>query len=311
MRITPFLAGTLMLSANAFAVDTQLLNMVMPEAQIMAGVNVTTAKISPFGQYVLNQFRSDDKGLQDLISQTGFDPRQDVTEILAATTGNPGMAGGLVLARGNFNADKIAATATAKGGSAVVSQYAGATLITVDGKETKSVAFVGNSIAVIGDTASVKAALDRAGNVNSISPALATRVQALSTTLDAWTVSLASIGSLLPSELGGKNGAMAQPLQVVKNIESSSGGVKFGANVEVSGQAVANTAENARALADIVRMVAGLVTMGGGQDPKMAGVAQLVQTLKVSTDGNAVNLSASVPEAQLEALLHPAVVKTN
>src|SRR3954471_8336608 len=95
MRIAAFLAGTLILSANAFAVDTQLLNLVMPDAQIMAGMNVTTAKISPFGQYVLSQFRSDDKGLQELISQTGFDPRQDVSEILAATTGKPGVAGGL------------------------------------------------------------------------------------------------------------------------------------------------------------------------------------------------------------------------
>jgi len=310
MRTTAFLAGVLVLSANAFAVDTQLLNMVMPEAQIMAGGNVATGQISPFGQYVLSQFRSDDPGFQDFISQTGFDPRQDVTEILAATTGNPGLAGGLVLARGNFDANKIGAIAAAKGGDSVaVSQSSGATLIT--GKNAKSVAFLGNSVAVIGDTASVKASLDRAGGVNSISPALATRVQSLSASLDAWTVSLASIASLMPSELGGKSGAMAQPLQLVKNIESSSGGVKFGANVEVSGQAVANTEENAKALADIVRMVASLVTMSGTQDPKMAGVAQLVQTLKVTTDGTAVNLSASVPEAQLEALLHPPVATKN
>lgn len=310
MRTTVFFVGTLLLSANAFAVDTQLLNLVMPEAQVMAGVNVTTAKISPFGQYVLTHFRSDEKGLQELITKTGFDPRQDVTEILAASTGNPSAAGGLILARGNFDPARIAGLAATEK-NVTVSQYGGSTLILVGDAAVHGVAFIGNSIAVVGDAASVKAALDRSSKVNSISPALATRVQALSTTLDAWSVSLASFASLLPSELGGAKGPAAQPLALVKNIESSSGGVKFGPTVEITGQAIANNEQNAKALADIVRMVAGMVTLSGGQDPKIANLAQLVQTLKVANDGTAVNISASIPEAQLETLMHPVVTKTN
>lgn len=310
MRMKALLAGALFLGGNAYAVDTQLLNLVMPEAQVMAGMNVVTAKISPFGQYVLTQFRSDDKGLQDLITKTGFDPRQDVSEILAASVGNPGAAGGLVLARGNFNPAKIAALGSAEK-NVTVSQYGGATLIVTGDKSSSAVAFLGNSIAVVGDVASVKAAVDRSGEVNSISPALAARVQTLSTTLDAWSVSLASFASLLPAELGGAKGVAAQPLALVKNIQSSSAGVKFGPTVEITGQAIANTDQNAKALADIVRMVAGLVTLSGGQDSKMAGIAQLVQTMKVANDGTAVNISASIPEAQLEGLMHPVVAKKN
>ena len=303
MRITALLSTVVFSGLSAFAADTQLLNLVMPEAQIMAGMNVTTARISPFGQYVLSQFHSDEKGFQDLVTQTGFDPRQDVTEILAASGGDLKSKSGLVLARGSFDAAKIAAAASSGKGQAVVSQYGGATLISMGNDASHSVAFIGNSVVVMGDTASVKAAVDRADKVNSISPALAARVQALSTTLDAWTVTLASLGSLLPAELGGAKGPAAQPLALVKNIESSSGGVKFGANVEISGQAVANNEQNAKALADIVRMVAGFVTLSGGQDPKLAGIAQIVQTLKVENVGNTVNISASVPEAQLEALM--------
>lgn len=310
MRITAFLAGALLLSANAFAVDTQLLNLVMPDAQIMAGVNVTTAKISPFGQYVLTQFRSEEKGLQELISKTGFDPRHDVSEILAASTGNPQQTGGLILARGNFDAARIASLAGSEKNVAV-SQYGGATLIALGDTKVHGVAFVGNSIAVVGDIASVKAALDRADKANSISPALAARVQTLSTTLDAWSVSLASFVSLMPAELGGTTGPAAQPLALVKNILSSSAGVKFGPTIEVSGQAVANTEQNAKALADIVRMVAGLVSLSGAQDPKMTAFANLVQTLKVANEGTAVNLTASIPEEQLESLMHPVVAKTN
>jgi hypothetical protein len=310
MRITAILAGALLVGANAFAVDTQLLNLVMPEAQIMAGVNVTTTKISPFGQYVLTQFRSDEKGLQELIDKTGFDPRQDVTEILAASTGNPGKTGGLILARGNFDAARIAGLASGEK-NVSVSQYGGATLLSMGDTTLHGVAFIGNSIAVVGDIASVKAAIDRADKVNSISPALAAQVHTMSTTLDAWTVSLASFASLIPSELGGTTGSAAQPLALVKNILSSSAGVKFGPTVEISGQAVANSEQNAKALADIVRMVAGLVTLSGGQDPKIATIAEILQGLKVANEGTAVNISASVPEAQLEALMHPTVAKTN
>ncbi len=309
MRITALLATVVFSGLSAFAADTQLLNLVMPEAQIMAGMNVTTARISPFGQYVLSQFHADEKGFQELVTQTGFDPRQDVTEILAASGGDLKSKSGLVLARGSFDAAKIAAAASSGKGQAVVSQYGGATLISMGNDASHSVAFIGNSVVVMGDTASVKAAVDRADKVNSISPALAARVQALSTTLDAWTVTLASLGSLLPAELGGAKGPVAQPLALVKNIESSSGGVKFGANVEISGQAVANNEQNAKALADIVRMVAGFVTLSGGQDPKMAGIAQIVQTLKVENVGNTVNISASVPEAQLEALMKKQAAK--
>ena len=38
-------------------------------------------------------------------------------------------------------------------------------------------------------------------------------------------------------------------------------------------------------------------------DPNAAGVAQLLQSLKVSTDGSAVNMTVSIPEAQVESLI--------
>ena len=43
--------------------------------------------------------------------------------------------------------------------------------------------------------------------------------------------------------------------------------------------------------------------MSSAQNPEMGAAAQLLQTLQVTTDGSAVNISASVPEAQVEALI--------
>src|SRR5258708_39090700 len=102
------------------AADPQLLNLVMPDAKVLAGVNVDQAKGTQFGQYVLNQLQTQDAEMQKLIAQTGFDPRRDVREVLVATDGNAQGKGGLGLARGTFDVGKITAANAAHGGATEV-----------------------------------------------------------------------------------------------------------------------------------------------------------------------------------------------
>jgi hypothetical protein len=316
----PFLARTVitlstaLLAGNAFGADAQLLNLVMPDAKVMAGMNIVNSEISPLGTFILAR-ASGSEGLQQLISQTGFDPRKDVTEVLAASNGNTATPTGLVLAKGTFDVAKITA-AIGTGAAQTVSTYAGATLITsTAATDNHAVAFLNGTVALAGDTASVKAALDRKDAVNSIDPALATQVQKLSSTQDAWTVSLASLGSLIPtaaasSATDGMGGMVAG---LAKNILSSSAGIKFGTTVLFTAQAVADNAQDASSLADVVKMVGSLVTMSAANNKEMAGVAQLAQSLQVSAAGATVNISASIPEAQVETLLSSATtaVKPN
>jgi hypothetical protein len=298
-----------LLSANAFGADSQLLNLVMPDAQVMAGMNITNSEVTPLGTFILSKV-SGSADLQQLIAQTGFDPRKDLTEVLAASNGNTATPSSLVLAKGTFDVPTIVAAIKAKSTTQQISTYDGATLITGTAAADKNaIAFLGTTIVLAGDAASVKAALDRSGAVNSINPALATQVQALSTSQDAWSVSLASLGSLIPagaasSAPGDGMGGMVAGL--AKNIVSSSAGVKFGASVQFTAQAVSDNAQDASSLADVVKMVASLAAMSAANNPQMAGVAQLAQSLQVSTSGATVNLSASLPEAQVEALLSSA-----
>src|SRR5215467_2761481 len=112
MRTTCLTAGltlTVLFSCGvANAADPGLMNLVMPDASTLAGVNVTNAEITPFGQYVLNQLTlSANDRLQQFITATGFDPRHDVTEILAATSGSLDKPSGLVMALGTFNVDQL------------------------------------------------------------------------------------------------------------------------------------------------------------------------------------------------------------
>ncbi len=311
MRIHYLLAGlslAALLSIDAWAADPRLMNLLMPDARLVSGANITNARISPFGQYVLSQITSSmDRDLAELTSATGFDPRQDVSEILSATAGNLTTPSGLVVALGNFNVDRITA-ALARSQRLQVQKYGDATLVTgTEAKSTFAVAFLGTTIAAFGDSVSVKAAVDRSAGANSINPALATRVQALSTTEDAWSVTLDPISSFVPA-LSAAPGTAGSPLagiaQMLGNIQGFSGGVKFGATVDFTAQAIANDAKNAKALADVVQALASIVALGGLKDPQTASLAALLQNLKVTTSDTAINLALSVPEAQLEAMIN-------
>ena len=60
MRQTGFVAAFLVpaflvTGSSAFAADPQLMTMVMPDARIMAGMNATKARSSPFGQFVVSK----------------------------------------------------------------------------------------------------------------------------------------------------------------------------------------------------------------------------------------------------------------
>src|SRR5215472_4960446 len=109
------------------AADLQLLDLVMPGAKVIAGVNVQQAKGTQFGQYVLNQLGTNDADLQKLIALTGFDPRRDVDEVLVASDGAAHSHTGLAVARGTFDAGRITAAATANAASTEI--YNGVTII--------------------------------------------------------------------------------------------------------------------------------------------------------------------------------------
>src|ERR1700704_4733374 len=89
------------------AADPQLLNLVMPDAKVLAGVNVEQAKGTQFGQFILNQLQTQDSEMQKLTALTGFDLRRDVRELLVASDGTPQGKTGLALAKGNFDVGKI------------------------------------------------------------------------------------------------------------------------------------------------------------------------------------------------------------
>lgn len=310
------LCGGLM-CGRAFAVDAQLMNLVMPDAKVLAGVNVTTLISSPLGQFLLT--KSGGQLPPGVVAANGFNPLQDVTEILVASAADPSNPSGLVMVRGTFPVDKMSALLAAVPGGAnwKMTTYGGATLISgaiPNGKVAYGAAFLGNSIAIFGDVPSVQAAIDRSTGTNSIDPALMLTVNQLSGSEDNWLVSSASLGSLVPANAGiPTSGPAATVAPLLKNILSFNGGIKFGDSVALTGEAVANSPQNAAALNAVLKLgliLAGSATGGAAGNQQVAGLMQLLQTVQVTANGSAVDLSLSIPESQIESLVNstPAVI---
>ncbi|MEO8052512.1 MAG: hypothetical protein ABI833_19050, partial [Acidobacteriota bacterium] len=114
--ILPALA--LWVSATACAaVDPHLLELVMPEAKVLYGIQVQQTLASPFGQFAISHLPQSD-GLLRFEAATGFELQRDLREILVASsaTGSLGdSSDALVLASGAFAPDKVLALATVMG----------------------------------------------------------------------------------------------------------------------------------------------------------------------------------------------------
>lgn len=269
------------------AADPALLNLVMPDATVLAGINVQRAKTTPFGQFLLTQMPVGGD-INGFITATGFDPRQDLTEVLIAS--NSQSKNGLVLARGIFNAAQIAA-AIDKDGKHASETYHGAQLITATAKsEQGAIAFLSSGIAVVGDLANVKGAIDRSTSNNAIDPSLAAKVASYAAT-DAWSVSIAPLN--MANDGSNPFGA------ALKSVQKASGSIVLSSPVQISVEALAASDQDATSLSDVLKFVV-MMMQGQGKD---SGAASLLNSLNVTTDHSTINLKISIPEDQLEQLI--------
>jgi hypothetical protein len=286
-------------SGVLLAADPILLNLVSPDAKVVAGVNVDQAKGTQFGQYILNQMQTADAHLQELIAMTGFDPRRDVHELLVSSDGNPHGKSGLALARGNFDVARITGAASQHG---AITELYGNTTIIEDPKQEGGIAFLNSTTVAAGDIASVKGAIDRQTMAQSLPAAILLKINQWSNSQDAWGITTVPPTSLIPPEAvkNGQNNPMAGAAQ---SVQQAAGGVKFGANVVFSSEATCDTAQNANTLGDLMRLMLNIAQMQvGAKDPDAAA---LMKNAAITNAGNAVKVSASLPQDVFIQMLHP------
>jgi hypothetical protein len=302
MTLARTLALTAAFALPVLAVDPALLRMVPAGAKVVAGIDVQTAAASPFGQFVLARAQQGDEDLQKLVQATGFDPRRDITELLFVSLDTTRPRGsGLVLARGRFDIDRLIAYAQAHT-KATVGSYSGVNLVSIGDGGHGAFAFLDANTAVAGDAANVKAALDRRSGGVTLEQQVASKVQDMSASYDAWMVTAGGFDGRFMPPMGA--GSPKTPVNgaVLQSIEQTSGGVKFGSTVQLAGEAVTRSDKDASALVDVLSFFTSMIQLNR-ERPEVAQFATALDSLKVSAAGPAVRVTMSIPEADLERIM--------
>jgi len=288
-------------ACSAFAADSSLLSLVSPDTKVIAGIRVDRTTSSQFGQFLLNQAQHGDADFNKFVAATGFDPRRDLTEVIAASVDGHQKGHGMVVAHGTFDISRLLAQARLHG--AAITNYKDVQVVVGSKGDAGWVAFLDGRTAAAGDPDSVKAAIDRRGSGVGIDSKLASKVSEVSSKYDAWMVSIAPM-----SDFAGKlpdarmNGAING--EMVQGIQQASGGVLFGSTIQFGGEAVTRSEKDASALVDVVKFLAGMVQLNRDK-PDAAKLAGILDTLVLSSTANTMTISLSIPESDLEQLMKP------
>ena len=292
-------------SISFAAVDSTLLALAPSQSQTVVSISVEASRNSPFGQFLLREMSTDDDSFQQMIEQTGFDPRRDLQSVLIASAPSQeskAQSRFAVIARGNFDTSRIEAAARKKG--FVLQHFGGVDLLVDNSKHGQTAfAFPDVDLAVMGDISSVKQVIGNRANPTSLDPALQEQIANVEGN-DAWFASIAppSAGFSLPDSDMQKTADQARVLQ---SVIRSSGGITFGPSSNLAFDAVTRSAQDAKALADVVRFLASMAQMQGTKAGQTAFPASALDSMKLNAAGSSVHISLQVPESFLEQLAHP------
>src|SRR4051812_46007079 len=75
------------------SIDRDLLALVPSGVNVVGSIDVTKSRGSDFGQYLLSKQQVGDHGFEEMILQTGFDPRRDLQYVLFTSVPPAGDAG--------------------------------------------------------------------------------------------------------------------------------------------------------------------------------------------------------------------------
>jgi hypothetical protein len=297
MNYLRVVAAVLLAAAAApAAVDPALLDLVMPDAQVLAGMQVQQSLASPFGQYFLTQIPIND-GVGKFAAATGFDLRRDVREILVASVGGTFGAGnanpGLILVRGTFEPSRIAALATLAGSS--VTPDNGVVVITPPQNAAgTSFAFLDSSTLAIGDRASVQGAVARHAANAVFSGPLGQQAQIASGANDAWLTTLTPLAQFM------RGATTPVPPALLQTVGGISAGVHFDAGaVTLLGEISTASEKDAQSMADMLKFLAAMLQANKNQNPQ---AATLLQSAQFTVTGPVMRMSLSVPEQQMEQI---------
>lgn len=274
------------------------LSYVPPDAAVVAYCNVADVMHSELRQKLHAAMPDREDGQEDFERETGLNIEQDIDRVVGFMIPSAGQEQyrGMALASGRFNVVKLEALAREHGGQ--VEEYKGRRLITRvpqgDEQHGKSitVAFLAPGLVGVGETATVKRAIDGAGGRN-----ITTNNELMDLVHDIDDSNAWAVGQFdaLMSHARLPEGVASQ-IPAVRWF-SASGHINGGVNGML--RAETRDEQAGQNLRDVVQGFLALARLQAGEKPELQ---TLVSSLQVSGTGKTVAVSFSIPIEAIDAI---------
>ena len=301
-KLLALAAGLPILGAAA---DPEMMNLVMPDASMVMGVNIARIMASPIGsaiaeamhQGIAKQPKAElakaKPELQEQIALlTNIDWSQDVRDILIAG-GNGKSSPALMIVRSSLDPARIRALRAFTGDTV---EYEGVLILASSKPGNAVIAFLDNGIVLIGQMSDVKSAIGRRSQHTALPAALAAQVAKYSR-YDIWSTATGTFTAPLQGRAV-ENPAAEQVSQYLAKIAAFNGGLRLSPDFELSADIEASTEKAAAEMAEGLRWLTSTVK----SQAKNAGKGGSgLEGLKYELNGKRILLSLRVPEEQIRA----------
>ncbi|MBI2834417.1 MAG: hypothetical protein HYX76_08325 [Acidobacteria bacterium] len=277
------------------------LSYVPADADVVAYANVREVMTSELRARLKQVMPEHGQGQNEFEQKTGLNIESDVDHVVACVAPSASdRNGGMVLVRGRFDQVRLETLARQEGG--VVEEYRGRRLIRTThgshGDTSAMLGFMEPGLAVFGDSATVKRAIDThvGGGKNVTSnDALMTLMREMASGSNAWAI--------------GRFDAIAKRANLPDNVSrqipplhwfAASGHVNGG----ISGmlRAEARDEQAAENLRDVLRGFVALIKLQSSAKPELQA---MLQSIELGGTGKTVAISFSIPSAVIDALPRP------
>ena len=272
------------------------LRYVPPDAAVIAYADVGAIMNSELRLRIKEAMPMQQQGQEEFQAETGIDIERDIQYVVAAVT--PGTHSALLVARGNFNPTVLENLAVQHGG--VVETYREKQLVSKandspDGPRGGTLAFLEPGLVAIGDTDTIKRAIDAQLTATSIigNDEMMTFVRDIEAGNNAWAVGrfdVLTAHAKLPEQIA----RQIPPVKWFAAAGHINGGVSGMVRVE------ANDDEAAELFRRQVNGALAFGEMVGRSDPRASAV---LKTVQMSGSGKTVQLSFTLPGELLQMVL--------
>jgi hypothetical protein len=272
------------------------LRYVPPDAAVIAYADVGAIMNSELRLRIKEALPMHQQGQEEFYKETGIDIERDIQYVVAAVT--PGTHSALLVARGNFNPTNLEDLAVQHGG--VVETYREKRLVSkandsADGPRGGTLAFLEPGLVAIGDTDTIKRAIDAQLTATSIigNDEMMTFVRDIEAGNNAWAVGrfdVLAAHAKLPEQIA----RQIPPVKWFAAAGHINGGVSGMVRVE------ANDDEAAELFRRQVNGALAFGEMVGRSDPRASAI---LKTVQMSGSGKTVQLSFTVPGELLQMVL--------